>query len=383
MSAARLEHVGIAVGGDDLERLLSDLLGLIVYKTEAVEAQGVETRFADAGAKVEFLRALSDMSPVAKFIDKRGPGVHHLAFRVDDLTAALGRAREAGVAVIGEPSPGADGLRIAFLHPRDTHGVLIELCETRPDALPTPTLIATSAGAVAANSWPSETDAPPLVLLHGAGAATAIETQHLARLMQPSRPVVALDLPGHGASDKHEVLTTRLFIDGASEAIASMREPIDLFGFSLGGAVALSVAQRLSSQVQRLAVHATAIDWDTNLVAAMLGRIDASAIRSRSPGGWQKLNEAHQGHAAGVFGSLHPFVRSLAQQPIFSSELLPTLPILVSSGGTDELFDLSHVLHLHRHLSGSQLAVLPGIGHRLGPDEAAALAPMLRRFFGR
>ncbi len=92
MPAAQLEHVGIAVASNALERLLADLLGLGVYKTESVVAQGVETRFADAGAKVEFLHALSDESPVAKFVEKRGPGVHHLAFRVDDLSS---RARTA------------------------------------------------------------------------------------------------------------------------------------------------------------------------------------------------------------------------------------------------------------------------------------------------
>ena len=380
MPAAQLEHIGIAVANDALERLLADLLGLSVYKAEAVAAQGVETRFADAGSKVEFLHALSDDSPVAKFVAKRGPGVHHLAFRVDDLSSALERARAAGIAVIGEPSSGADGLRIAFLHPRDTHGVLVELCETRADALPSPLLIDTSAGQVATYRWPSEADAPPLVLLHGVGATSALETQHLARLMQSSRPVIALDLPGHGASEKHQELTADLFTRGVAEAVMSLNQPVDLFGFSLGGAVALSVAQRLGAYVHHLAVHATSIEWDTTLVSDMLARLDVEGIRSRSPQGWERLDEAHQGRADDVFASLHPFVHSLAENSSFTHELVPSLPKLVTSGDEDELFDLSHTLHLRDRLPGSQLGVLPGMGHRFGPDEAAVLTPILRRF---
>ncbi len=377
---AALEHVGIAVTGGALERLLSDLLGLDVYKTEAVQAQGVETRFADAGAKIEFLHALSDDSPVARFIEKRGPGVHHLAFRVDDLPNALARARDANVAVIGEPSPGADGLRIAFLHPRDTHGVLIELCETRPDALPEPSLIETSAGSVAAYRWPSEAEAPLLVLLHGAGATTALETQHLARLMQPTRQVIAFDLPGHGASTSHAELTADLFIHGISEAVASLGEPVDLFGFSLGGAVALSVAQWASSHVRKLAVHSTSIDWDDELVEEMLARIDADTLRRRSPRGWTRLDAAHGGRAEGVLRSLHPFVRSLAGASPFVGAEPPRHPALVTGADGDDLFDVSHALRLRKRLTGAQLGILPGIGHRLGPVESDALAPLLLRF---
>ncbi len=258
--------------------------------------------------------------------------------------------------------------------------MLIELCETRPDTLPNAVLIDTSAGHVASYRWPSEADALPLVLLHGAGATTALETQHLARLMQSSRPVVAFDLPGHGASDTYDEVTADLFTRGVGDAIASLDQPVDLFGFSLGGAVALSVAQQLGDSVRHLAVHATSVNWDAALVSDMLARLDVAGIRSRSPQGWQRLDDAHQGRADDVFASLAPFVRSLAENRSFAHDLPPHLPKLVTSGDADELFDLSHALYLRTRLAGSQLGILPGLGHRLGPDEASALAPILHRF---
>ena len=129
---ARLEHVGIAVGDPGpVTKLLESLLGLTPYKTEIVEREGVRTHFLDAGTvKVELLEALDDDSPVARFLRKRGEGIHHLSFEVEDVQAAIDRGRSMGLQPLSEePLSGADGKRVVFFHPRDTHGILIEVCE--------------------------------------------------------------------------------------------------------------------------------------------------------------------------------------------------------------------------------------------------------------
>jgi methylmalonyl-CoA epimerase len=129
-----VDQVSVAVEDlDDATRIYEGILGLKATHDETVEDQGVKTRFfpvAKSGAVVEALLALGPDTPVGKFLAKRGPGVHHIAFRVDDLDAELARLKRQGVRLIDEtPRKGAEGKRIAFLHPKDTGGVLIELCE--------------------------------------------------------------------------------------------------------------------------------------------------------------------------------------------------------------------------------------------------------------
>lgn len=127
----RLEHIGLACG--DLDESLAvwrDVMGRSPYKSEEVGTEGVRTHFLDAGsAKIELLEALSSDSPIAGFLDRRGPGVHHLAFEVDDLDEETVRMAALGYRLLGPPRTGADGKRITFLHPKDTTGVLVELCQ--------------------------------------------------------------------------------------------------------------------------------------------------------------------------------------------------------------------------------------------------------------
>jgi methylmalonyl-CoA/ethylmalonyl-CoA epimerase len=127
----RLEHIGIAVEDvDAMTRVLSDVLGRTPYKAESVQSEGVRTLFLDAGgAKLELLEATSAGSPMATFLEKRGAGMHHLAFEVRDLDSEIARLGGLGYKVLGNARPGADGKRIVFLHPRETGRVLIELCE--------------------------------------------------------------------------------------------------------------------------------------------------------------------------------------------------------------------------------------------------------------
>ena len=126
----KLEHIGIAV--EDLEtaeRIFGDVLGSPSYKREEVLGEAVLTSFFQAGeSKVELLVPTSQDSAIARHLEKRGPGLHHIAFLVDDLESELDRLRGLGYRVVVEPKDGADGKRIAFLHPGDTGKVLVELC---------------------------------------------------------------------------------------------------------------------------------------------------------------------------------------------------------------------------------------------------------------
>jgi methylmalonyl-CoA/ethylmalonyl-CoA epimerase len=135
MKALALDHVGIAVENlDEALKLYSGLLGLELKGSEVVEEQKVRTAFLPlGGTEIELLESTDPEGPIAKFIANKGQGVQHLAFRVDDLEAALAEAKAAGMRLIDEkPRYGAGGARIAFLHPKSTGGVLVELCE-RPN----------------------------------------------------------------------------------------------------------------------------------------------------------------------------------------------------------------------------------------------------------
>lgn len=126
----KLEHIGIAVEDlDAAERIFGDILGSPAYKREEVMGEAVLTSFFQSGeSKVELLVPTSPDSAIARHLEKRGAGLHHVAFLVDDLEGELERLKAKGYRVVTEPKPGADGKRIAFLHPGDTAKVLVELC---------------------------------------------------------------------------------------------------------------------------------------------------------------------------------------------------------------------------------------------------------------
>jgi methylmalonyl-CoA/ethylmalonyl-CoA epimerase len=130
----KIEHIGIAV--NDLQKsneLFTNLLGKAHFKTEKVEGEGVETSFFQVGeTKVELLQATRSDSPIAKFIDRKSEGVHHIAFAVEDILAEVVRLKAAGFEILNEtPKEGADNKLVVFLHPRSTNGVLIELCQEK------------------------------------------------------------------------------------------------------------------------------------------------------------------------------------------------------------------------------------------------------------
>ena len=128
----KIEHIGIAV--KDLEtsnEVFAKLFGAPHYKTESVESEGVNTSFFKTGPnKIELLEATDPESPIAKFIEKKGEGIHHIAFAVDDIQFEIERLTKEGFIVLNTtPKKGADNKLVAFLHPKSTNGVLIELCQ--------------------------------------------------------------------------------------------------------------------------------------------------------------------------------------------------------------------------------------------------------------
>ena len=128
----KIEHLGIAVNSlDEAIPLYERLLQTTCYKTESVSSEGVNTAFFQIGeAKIELLEATSEDSPIAKFIEKKGEGIHHIAFDVDDIEAEVARLTQEGFVVLNEkPKKGADNKLVVFLHPKSTNGVLIELCQ--------------------------------------------------------------------------------------------------------------------------------------------------------------------------------------------------------------------------------------------------------------
>ena len=136
----RIEHIGIAVKDlDAANKIYKAVLGAEHFKTETVESEGVSTSFFKIGeSKIELLAGTNPDSPISKFIEKRGEGIHHMAFYVDDIHAEIERLKGEGFRLLNEhPKPGADNKLVAFMHPKDANGVLVELCQESPSpALP-------------------------------------------------------------------------------------------------------------------------------------------------------------------------------------------------------------------------------------------------------
>ena len=130
----KIEHIGIAVKSiENANQIYTSLLGASPYKMEEVKSEGVKTSFFKIGdSKIELLEAINPDSPIAKFIEKRGEGVHHIAFAVDDIQSEIVRLKNEGFIVLNDtPKKGADNKLVVFLHPKSTAGVLVELCQDR------------------------------------------------------------------------------------------------------------------------------------------------------------------------------------------------------------------------------------------------------------
>ncbi len=134
MKILKIDHLGIAVNSiDQGKNFWTDILGLQFEGTETVAEQKVTTAFFPVGeSEVELLESTAPDGPIARYLEKKGEGIQHVAFRVDDIEAALQELKQKGVRLIDEkPRQGAGGAKIAFLHPKSTNGVLVELCERK------------------------------------------------------------------------------------------------------------------------------------------------------------------------------------------------------------------------------------------------------------
>jgi len=128
----KIEHIGIAVKNIEESNILFEkLLGVSSYKSEEVKSEGVLTSFFQTGTnKIELLMATNPESPIAKFLEKKGEGIHHIAFDVDDINSEIERLKNEGFVLINDvPKKGADNKWVVFLHPKNTNGVLVELCQ--------------------------------------------------------------------------------------------------------------------------------------------------------------------------------------------------------------------------------------------------------------
>ena len=128
----KIEHIGIAVKNiEEANKVYEKLLGVSPYKMESVEGEGVNTSFFQCGeSKIELLEATKPESAIAKFIEKKGEGIHHIAFAVKDIKAEMTRLSNQGFTILNEdPKMGADNKLVCFIHPKNTKGVLVELCQ--------------------------------------------------------------------------------------------------------------------------------------------------------------------------------------------------------------------------------------------------------------
>lgn len=379
-----LEHLGIAIrDASDAVALFEQLLGHAPYKSETVEREGVRTHFLGDGGrpgaapKLELLEALNPESPVAVFLEKRGPGLHHIAFEVDDIEAEMERLAGLGFRLLAEaPKPGADGKRIVFLHPKSTAGVLVELCESVP---PGRVSIPFQDGALTAHVSGPE-DAPPLVVLHAALGSTVLEMQRLTKRWARHFRVYALDFMAHGESNafRGQPLTFEGFTDNVIALLdATGLDRAHLVGFSMGGSVALHAALRHPERFDRLAIHAHNVQWIPDerdrMVAAMRSTL------ADPDGVWaQRLAHIHGPSWRDLVERMIAFTEPLPEQQTPDAVLSQIdHPTLCSVGDRDRFFGREHTLRLFDTLPNAHLALLPGVDHPIQTVDAASFADLV------
>ncbi len=375
-----LEHIGIATSTPEQVELFERLLAAAPYKSEAVEREGVRTHFfGDGGVpgaapKLELLEATADTSPVAGFVAKRGPGLHHLAFEVEDLEGEMERVRALGLRLLADaPKPGADGKRIVFLHPKDTAGVLVELVES---VRPNRQWVEVEGRAVQVSGPES---APPLLVMHGALGSTELETDRLIALWEKSFRVYGLDFMGHGRSAPlaEPVPTWESYLADAitvSEYFGLSGAAV--FGFSMGGAIALALALARPDVVGRLAVHGVNVQWDQAEVEAMTRPMEPERMEAEHPFWARRLAQVHGADRwRGLVEQLAAFTRGLPDQHLTDDRLAEVAcPTRVSAGDRDRFFDVRHAVGLYRAIPGAHLQVLPGVDHPIQTVDASRFA---------
>lgn len=389
-----LDHLGIATDSPAAVALFERLLGAAPYKREVVAREGVETVFfGDGGAagqapKLELLASLADSSPVGQFLARRGPGLHHLAFEVDNLPAEMERVRALGIRLLADaPKAGADGKQIVFLHPKDTAGVLVELCQS---VRPAPERVDVPYRGTALAAWTSgPADAPPLVVLHAALGSTALETDRLVRRWEQSFRCVGIDFEGHGASGDVAGPDGAPRLPSWADLVDNVTAVMDalgmgaahVFGFSMGGGVALAVARDHPARVRRLAVHGVNVQWRTGEVALMTDPMEPDRLAAETPFWARRLAQTHGERWPDLARRMAAFTRRLPDEWITDDELASiTTPTWISHGDSDRFFSLDHPLHLRRTLPDARLAVFPGADHAIQTVDADRLATDVAAF---
>jgi pimeloyl-ACP methyl ester carboxylesterase len=303
---------------------------------------------------------------------------------VDDAEAAMTHLRDAGFTLLSDaPQTGADDKRIFFVHPKETHGVLVEFCESAPPTW-TPTAVSHRNGQLAVYER-GDPDRPSLLVLHGAAGSTLLESAPLMRRLEPHFHLVGVDLSGHGGASlpPDDTFTIDRLADDARAALDAVDvSTAHLFGFSMGASVALRVAHTSPARVGRLALLGANAAWTDALAQAMQARLDLDTLRRRDPARTAALESQHK-HPERLFRALRRFVGTL---PDKTDEMHRTLaavdhPTLVAALDEDPLFSLNDMLDVHDRLANARLAVLPGTRHRLAEAPLAALTPLLRDHF--
>ena len=354
---------------------------------ENVPAQSVKTYFIDAGnTKLELLEATSADSPIARYLEKHKAGIHHIAFEVANIKSAWKRLEKLGYALIGDgPSPGADGKLIFFMHPRQTHGMLIEFCQLqRPELAETRVPFRNGSLAVYVCG---EEEKPPLVLLHGAAGCIQMELEPLVRRLSKYYRLYALDFPAHGRSDAFadQPFRPTLFIDSVAAVFDHFSlAQANLFGFSLGGFIALSFAYQYPERIRRLAAHATHVFWDQALVDRMMTRLDHEQIQEKSPDLVAYLAQMHSGGDwVSLFERTKDYTLNILNfQEAYLHVRTVQTPTLISAVDEDDLFDVDSPVHLHKALPNSNLAIIPGKRHAFQNVNLDLVVPLLRRHYG-
>ncbi len=382
----QLDHIGIAV--EDVEAVINcfdRLLDRRPYTAETVSLQEVRTHFLDTeNTTLELLDSLSDESPIHKFLEHRGEGLHHLAFEVRDAEATMEQLREAGFTLLSDtPQPGAADKQVFFVHPEDTHGVLVEFCETQTPPPWTPQTVPHRDGELAFYERGDRSN-PCLILLHGAGGTTCLDTAPLMRELKPYYHVVGVDLTGHGHTTlpPDDTLTLDRFVEDVDRALDAVdRSSGHLFGFSLGSAVALQYAAERPDAVDHLGLFAPHLTWDGDDVEALNGHLDLGALRRHIPQQAKRLAAQHQ-HPKTLFPALRDFVKTLPSTNKARTRMAADVshPALVAGLDADPLFSIDDIQAVYDHLPNARLALLPGRSHRI-KDSVDLLASLLHRHF--
>lgn len=384
-----LEHIGIAVESEDQIRRFESLLQATPYKSETVAREGVQTLFfGDGGVdgnapKLELLDATSESSPIATYLAKRGPGIHHLAFEVQDLKAEIRRMRALGIRPLADaPKPGADGKEIVFLHPKDTAGVLVELVQSVRQPVAWTTVDGPSGPLAVQVSGPE--DAPPLLVLHGALGSTEMETDRLIRRWERSFRVLAPDMRGHGKSIS--ISTGGVgWTDYTDDAITVLNTfasgPVAVFGFSMGAGVALALASRHPERVSRMATLGANVRWSEPEVRAMTEPMQPDVLASDTQFWASRLAEVHGDRWRQLVADVIRFTEALPSQPM-PTEALAAIrcPTLIAHGDSDRFFDVSHAVELYREIPDASLWVLPGLDHPIQGVDPVSFADRIGSF---